>query len=73
MDNKLIYIQAINFMKIFYAWGGKWSSKKKAESAESRKMVSRLFPNYLGRWILFMLNQNASHAINFDNLWIVNI
>ena len=37
MDNKLIYIQAINFMKIFYTWGGKWSSKKKGKIGRIQK------------------------------------
>ena len=59
MKNKVDYIQAINFMNLFFTqqtkktwlWLGLW-----------------FFIVYFDDWISFILSQNANHAVILDHL-----
>ena len=61
MEDKVNYIQAINFTNLFHTRRDEWNSKYEAES---RKTGLR----YFGAWISFILSQNVNHAFLLDHL-----
>ena len=65
MKNKVDYIQAINFINLFFTQQTKKTLKNKTES---RKMGLWFFMVYFDDWISFILSQNANHAVNLDRL-----
>ena len=70
MGNKVNYIHAINFIKLFHTPPGQGSEKNKTES---RKMGLRFFPMNFHGCVSFILSQNAYHTLILDHLSIINI
>ena len=65
MENKVNYIQAINFINLSHTWPDKGNSKNKAESI---KIGLQFFTKYFDSWISCILSQNVNHTLTFDHL-----